>query len=283
MIDGNKIKITRKRLHLSQQKLAAGITTQGTISSLERNSTSPGSTILVKLLNRLNLTLADVVSENDPVRVDTLLKKADKLSMNYQYAKVIEVLKKIKNLTEPEQKKHYQFLYTDAKMWLEKKYDDAIFGFNQMLQLPQNDLDIYTVLATCELGVAYDMKKEPAKASFYFEKTADLFKKISVEAYIFWNLLISDNLAMYYSNTNQNDKCLEIIDQALEAAKISATSYFVDSFYYLYGEIKMQDGEKQDAFRYMIYARSFANFSDNRLIAEKAEKFLTSHGININI
>ncbi|QFR69394.1 helix-turn-helix domain-containing protein [Companilactobacillus paralimentarius] len=115
MIDGNKIKQTRKKIGLSQSDLAKDITTQGTISSLERNSTSPGSTILVKLLNRLDLKLSDVVINDIATENDQILMQADHFSMNYKYQEVIDSLKDFQQTDDKDQHAHYQFLKQTLK------------------------------------------------------------------------------------------------------------------------------------------------------------------------
>ncbi|WP_412989880.1 helix-turn-helix domain-containing protein [Pediococcus siamensis] len=279
MIDGHKIRTTRKKLKLSQQELAEGITTQGTISSLERNSTSPGSNILVKLLTRLNLTLADVVVNDDIVQTDTILKNADKLSMNYEHEKVLTELEKIKKFEDGDQKVHYLFLKTDAQMWIKKDLDDAIFGFNQILLTQNQDNDIYVVLATCELGVVYSLKEDMKKASFYFEQVAKLIKQVDVEKNLFWSLLLLDNLAKYYSNTHQLTKCLTTLDHALALNKTHNTFYFVDSYYFVYAEALDKMAKSTESLKYMLKAWSFAEFLDDTLVAKEAESYLKKHKV----
>ena len=281
MIDGLKIKKTRKELGLSQSDLAKNITTQGTISLLERNSTSPGSTILVKLLNRLNLKLNDVIINDENVKNEQILDQADKLSMNYKHNDVLKLLEQIKEPKIKEQLTHYQFLKTDAKMWETRNYDDAIFGFNQLLLLHNEDIDSYTILATCELGVAYGQKKDTDKSNFYFDQTVTLFNQFDINKNVFWSLLIIDNLAMYFSNNNNSKKCLEFINIGLKLAKKYGVANFVDSFFYLNGEVLEERGDHEDAIKKMLCAWSFSKFLENNIIEEKSISFLEKRGIKI--
>ena len=280
MIDGNKIKQTRKKIGLSQSDLAKDITTQGTISSLERNSTSPGSTILVKLLNRLGLKLSDVVINDIATENDQILMQADYFSMNYKYQEVIHSLKNFQQTDDKDQQAHYQFLKTDAEMWLTNNSDDAIFGFNQLLLLHDDISDIFTILATCELGVAYSQKNDITKANFYFEQTASLFKNYNTNDNLFWSLLIYDNLGMYYANNDKLEKCIDITTSGLNLAQRNGSSYFVESFYYLLSEMAEQQGKHSEAIQYTIQAYSFAKFIGNHLIGEKALAFLKKNGID---
>lgn len=281
MINGSKIKETRKKLGLSQSDLAKGITTQGTISSLERNSTSPGSTILVKLLNRLGLELNDIMIDDVILENSQILNHADKLSMNYKHKEVLELLNKVKEPEAKEQLLHYQFLKTDAQMWVSKDYDDAIFGFNQLLLFSNGDFDIYPILATCELGVAYSEKDDITKSNFYFQQTMDLFNKFDENKNIFWSLLIIDNLSMYLSNNKKNKECLNLLNKGLSLAENNSRANFVDSFYYMYGEILDKMGKHQEATNKMINAWSFAHFLKNDLIEKNALSFLRGKEITL--
>lgn len=92
---GKLIKNHRKTLHISQKKLAEGITTQGTISALERNSTSPSSEILAKILDRLSLTLDEVLVGNDKIDTQRWLNQADQEFMKYCYQAVLVDLSQV--------------------------------------------------------------------------------------------------------------------------------------------------------------------------------------------
>ncbi|TGD21493.1 XRE family transcriptional regulator [Companilactobacillus suantsaicola] len=280
MIDGIKIKNVRKQKGLSQVDLARDITTQGTISSLERNSTSPGSDILVKILNRLDLKLNDVVINDLETENDLVLTEADHFSMSYKYKDVIKALKKFQNTDDKDQQAHYQFLKVDAEMWITNNFDDAIFGFNQLLLLHEGLPDIFTILATCELGVAYSQKNDIGKANFYFEQTASLFKDFNTDNDLFWSLLIYDNLGMYYANNDKFEQCISSTTTGLNLAKKNGSVYFVGSFYYLLSEVAEQQNRHSEAIQYMIQAYSFTKFMENHLVEKKALAFLKKNNID---
>lgn len=276
LIDGNTIKQRRKELHISQKQLAQGITTQGTISALERNSTSPNSDILAKILERLSLTLSDVLIGSEKIDNQKLLKTADKCFMSYDYPTVLKTLAKIKQITDPHQRAHYRFLKTNAKMWVEKNYDDAIFEYNQLLQEATDQNEIYAILATCELGVVYSLKQDLQKSAFYFKKLPALMKKLDLNQHVFWSLSLFANLSEYYLNTEQYKKCCDLLDQALEFAKQHNTPLFVDSFYLLSAEaIKNETGKwTPQAIEYLTKSWAFADFLDDKPELAKAKKHL---------
>lgn len=276
MIDGKKIKAQRKRLHISQYDLADGITTQGTISSLERNSRTPNGDVLAKVLERLSLSLDEVVVGNQKNDNQIFLQQADTFSMNFKYKEVLSQLSLIKEIDDPEQKAHFTFLKTNAEMWLKKNYDDAIFGYNQLIQNLAGKNNIYAALATTELGVVYESKGDPEKATAYFEKLPALLDQLDLNKNIFWSLMLLDNLSKYYSNRKKYQECTDTLDKAIALAKNNSSSFFMDSFYYVYAEtLHDLHGEWTiETKKYMLKSWTFADFLNDNLIIEKTEKWL---------
>lgn len=280
MIDGQKIKDTRKKLGISQQELAQGITTQGTVSLLERNSTSPRGDILAKIIARLNLKLEDVVVDNEVLTAQRYLDEADKLSMNNQYEQALASLKKIEKLTDKEQEAHYLFIKTNAIMWQTRDFEDALFGFNRILQMRNKQDDVFTVLATCELGVVYLERGELDKASFYFEQVPNLLTNINLDDNVFWSLFIWKSLTTYYYRMKDFDKCAEILTKAEEFSNRHLTPVFVDSLYYTNALVLHDKSGKwtKEAIGYLLKSWSFATFSDNKRNIKKTSDILKEIG-----
>ena len=281
MIDGKIIKKQRNKMNISQKELANNITTQGTISALERNSTSPSSEILAKILDRLSLTLDDVLVADNRILNQRLLNNADKLFMSYQFEETLSLLKNIKETEGEEQLLHFTFLKTAAEMWIKKNYDNAIFGYNLILQKTTNKNNIYTLLATCELGVTYADKNDATKSSFYFEQLPDLLLRIDESQNVFWFLMILSNLSKYYSNTERYNDCLEVLNKGIKFAQKYNTLSFMDSFHFLYATT-LRDKEKKwnkTAHKYMLKAWAFADFLDDQLVLKKATKYLKEQGL----
>ena len=157
MIDGEKIKQARKRKKMSQKDLAEGITTQATISLLERNNIEPSGTVLGLILNKLDLQLDDVLINADTnMNISNKLRQAEICCMKYEYQDAKQLLNEIKDFVTEDFKTRYLFLETNTKMWLDSDFDSAVFGYNIIIQ--QNKNDIYTALARFELGFVYANK-----------------------------------------------------------------------------------------------------------------------------
>ncbi len=281
MIDGKKIREIRRNLGISQKDLADGITTQGTISALERNSSVPSSEVLAKILIRLGLTFDDIVVGENEISVARTLSEADRYCMNYEYDKVLDVLN---NITENKQDAHYLFLKTNAEMWQSENYDNAIFGYNLILQLHEQRLDIFTVLAICELGVTYSKKGDKEKSNYYFKQIPDMMEEIDLDQHVFWTLFLYDNLSKFYSNINDTESCLKTLGKAIDFAKKQATTFFLDQYYFLYAtEIRnKKNGWDEESISYLIQAHSFANFLENDKVIEKTIPYLKDIVENLN-
>lgn len=281
MINGKAIKNQRKKLHISQKELAKNITTQGTISALERNSTTPSSEILAKILERLSLSLDDVLVANVKTGNQNILNTADRQFMSYHFEDALATLKKIKKIADLDQQMHFTFLKTTATMWVKENYDDAIFGYNKILQKSTDNSNIHSILAICELGVTYDVKGEPDKSAFYFEQLPTLLKKIDTDKNIFWYLMLLDNLSKYYSNIKKYRECLAVLNKAIAFAQKHNTPLFIDSFYFLYATtLREQQGAwNKGALSYLLKAWSFADFLEDKLVLSKAQEHLEKQGI----
>lgn len=285
MIDGEKLRKKRVELGFSQTELAAGITTQATISSLERNASVPSSDILMRITTRLGMKPTEVISGDSNVAIEQQLSEADRLSMNYQYEKLLEVLDDMENIAEPEQQAHYLFLKTNAQMWLTKNFDDAIFGYSRILQLPDTRMSIYSIVATCELGVCYINKNNDLeKAGYYFDQVETMMVQTDLDEYPFLALFLYANLSKYYSSDKKDDKVFKILDTAIKFAQKHHTTYFLDQYYYLYAaEIKNQAGKwTESASLYLLQAYTFAKFNSDDVTLSKAEGYLKEIDIDVS-
>lgn len=63
MFQGKLVYNTRQKLNLTQAQLADGTCTQNTISKLENHNIAPTAAILVRICERLGLTLNDLFTE----------------------------------------------------------------------------------------------------------------------------------------------------------------------------------------------------------------------------
>lgn len=283
MIDGEKIKQVRKKKNMSQKELAEGITTQATISLLERNNIEPSGTVLGLLLNKLELQLEDVLlNEDSNVNISDQLKQAEIYCMKYEYHHAKQILNDIRDFITENFRTRFLFLETKTKMWLENNFDDAIFGYNMIIQ--ENKNDIYTALALCELGGVYAKKNLPDNACYYFKKVENMLHDLPLERTPFWSLFIYDNLSKFYSNILDNDKCLSILKTAEEFAKNLNVVFFLDQIYFLFATTirDINGGWNESSLHYLLQSYAFANYFNNKIVLAKSAQYLKENMQIIN-
>lgn len=112
MINIEKFVQIRKDQKLSQTDLCRGICTQSTLSKFENNGQVPSFKILKQLCDRLNIEVGDIMISSDEKKVARLLFEADFSFINFDYAKILNILSQInpQNLKRDEDKVHYHFL-----------------------------------------------------------------------------------------------------------------------------------------------------------------------------
>lgn len=275
MIDGEKIKQARKRKKMSQKDLAEGITTQATISLLERNNIEPSGTVLGLILNKLDLQLDDVLIDADTnVNISNKLRQAEICCMKYEYQDAKQLLNEIKDFVTEDFKTRYLFLETNTKMWLDSDFDSAVFGYNIIIQ--QNKNDIYTALAMCELGVVYAKKDMNDNALYYFRKVEELLSELSLERTPFWSLFIYDNISKFYSNILDHNKCLSILKNAENFAQKLNVVFFLDQIYFLFATTirDVNGGWNEEAIHYLLQSYVFAEYFNNRTVLTKSSQYL---------
>lgn len=146
-----------------------------------------------------------------------------------------------------------------------------------MLQLHETRTSIYSVLATCELGVCYIRKSNGMeKAGYFFDQVEKMMSEINLDESPFWTLFLYDNLSKYYSSTKQDKQSLKILDIAISFAKQHHVPYFLDQYYFLYAAKTRNKYEKwnESAILYLLQAYTFAKFNGNDVVLNKAESYL---------
>lgn len=172
MINIEKFILIRKTKKLSQTDLCYGICTQSTLSKFENNGQVPSFKILKQLCDRMDIEVGDIMTRSDNNRIAHLLFKADFLFINFDYAKILNILSQINSsdLKRDEDKVHYQFLQGQYALKSDHNDVSALFYFNNILtksKLPQND--IYRLLALNGCSKIYNERGELEKARHYYD------------------------------------------------------------------------------------------------------------------
>ncbi|HAT54559.1 MAG TPA: hypothetical protein DCW31_04865 [Lactobacillus sp.] len=279
MINSKAFKTIRKAKGYTQKSLAKGITTQGTISRMEKSSVEPSRKIMDSLADRLEVDVNDLIVHGQAEQVTQSLKKADNLYKNYEYQQVLDELNKYTpvEFSNISADVHYTFLKTASQVWLNHDLSEGIFGFNTILQ--KNEFSIYTVLATMELAVVYTYQKNKARAEYYVAQVPEQLNRLSDEAKHldpFWYAIIVENLARYYLHSARLKASQFYAKSLIDFLNEINSSYNLESAYLTLSSATSElDGNTQAVKRQLITAWTLALNANNEPVAKEAAKQMT--------
>lgn len=235
MFLNSTIKQQRKIKGLNQSELAAGICTQATMSNIENKGTVPSLGTLIKLCQRLDLTLNDVVSEFQLVE-DNLdeITNAERLVALDQINAADKKLQQIgAKLDENDEalNKRFQFL-SGYLCLLNDDLDGAVFHFNFVSDDALQADSSYVIAAQICLGQIYFQRDQLNRAEFYFRDTNSLMANFEVnnELSLFWLKICVRYAYQYLAKTKQTTAAKTLIKQLVDNQDYKISSRFVTEF-----------------------------------------------------
>lgn len=206
----------RKQMGLAQSELCEDICTQATLSRFENNGQVPNLKILMKLCNRLNLSLGDIfpkVGVKNPEAIEKMNQiEFWLITSEYEQARRLLVTLDCQALAEDELLKiRYHYLEGFLLLYNEAATMDIMFVFDQITTASHNrQTELFHLLAYTGIGMLYMREGDQNKAEFYFQKVMERiydFPHQTIEDT--WRVLhIVFQAAVFYSETNE----LEISD-----------------------------------------------------------------------
>ena len=164
----------RKQLGLSQSELSEGICTQATLSRFENNGQIPALKILLKLCQRLHISLGDLFPKVE-VKDSEVVKAMDQIEfflITSEYGKANEILETIDidQVEEAQALVRYYYLKGFILFFTEAPVMEVMFVFDQICMEEVSDSTIFRLLAFTGMGMIYMREKDNRKAEFYFNK-----------------------------------------------------------------------------------------------------------------
>lgn len=206
----------RKQLGLAQSELCEGICTQATLSRFENNGQVPNLKILMKLCNRLNISLGDLfpkVGVKNPEAIEKM-NQIEFWLITSEFEQACQLLATIdrEQLDDDELLKvRYHYLEGFLLIYNEAATMDIMFVFDQIMTANlTKHMEIFHLLAFTGIGMLYMREKDQEKAEFYFQKVLERiydYPHKTIEDT--WRVLhIVFQAAVFYSEINE----LEISD-----------------------------------------------------------------------
>jgi DNA-binding XRE family transcriptional regulator len=288
MFLGEVFKENRLKLQINQVDLAHGICTQTVISKMENQNIPPSSEILIKLCQRVNLTLNDVFSEFSKIPsknlIEDKLRDIDNFIQTKNFAAANELIHSVSqdNLTSS-QVAHLHFQLGKVSIPA-RDLDEAIFQFNYVLQVIDNRKIIFwKILAYSGLAHCYLIQNSDDKVNYYAGLAFKMIEQFKLEDQ--WNfgyyLESINSLATYYVSKNDSESANKLIQIGLQPHHGYLSTTFSDNLYYLSAFLKSNDTamNKNDLSRDLTMAIAFADYNKNQQLLDQVNRFMQANNI----
>ncbi|WP_125769696.1 helix-turn-helix transcriptional regulator [Companilactobacillus furfuricola] len=280
---GEKIRHYRKLRGISQSELADGICTQATVSLIEKKDKIPSMEILVRICERLGITM-NLVIVNDDSQIYSIISEIKKLFYQDDYDAIVAKLDKLKdiNINNKQEIKLIHFFSGLVEYEVEKNYDKAIFDFNRAMNVNIVSVDMYDILINIYTAKAYVNKGSDDEAKVYYDQSKDLIKssveKINDENYRD-SILIYANMAQLALELGDNESVIDYANEGIYIARKEQSLFKLDSMYCYMAEAGTKDGQKSD--EDYIKAYVISSISDNKHVFENLKSKISKMSLNI--
>ena len=280
---GEKIRHYRKLRGISQSELADGICTQATVSLIEKKDKIPSMEILVRICERLSITM-NLVIVNDDSQIYSIISEIKKLFYQDDYDGIVAKLDKLKdiNINNKQEIKLIHFFSGLVEYEVEKNYDKAIFDFNPAMNVNIVSVDMYDILINIYTAKAYVNKGSDDEAKVYYDQSKDLIKssveKINDENYRD-SILIYANMSELALELGDNESVIEYANEGIYIARKEQSLFKLDSMYCYMAEAGTKDGQKSD--EDYIKAYVISSISDNKNMFDNLKSKISKMSLNI--
>ncbi|HFU3946243.1 TPA: helix-turn-helix domain-containing protein [Streptococcus suis] len=278
---GEKLRLRRKELKLSQKTLAEGICEQSQISKIERGSFMPSAELLFKLSKRLEVPLDYFF--NEQIEVKSNLSHFKQLSSKLLEDRNYDDLEYIYQL-EVEKKGILSF---EDKMYLE--WSKAIIDFYKYNLTSQAISHLEQILPRLSSSTAIYLKILNTLSNFYsqvgleeeYEKNYQLLKELyqtkdlTNQEFLFGYIRIRFNYAHHLQSQKKYTEAMQEALEMIEFCKSKQTSYQLAPFLILVGNAGASFLDKEQVRNYYLEARELCRIYNNPLMLMKIESFLS--------
>lgn len=227
----NLIKKNRKKLGLSQEQLAHGITNQTVLSRIEKGTSTPSIDLTMDLLKKLNIPLEQLakIYGIDPTKNNSYYNEIEQLFYKRDYKTIDLLLKNIDtNKLSKKELSYIEFFGIAVEYFNEKKSNIAIEKLQYLLKNVDKDSLLYTkILYT--LGIIYDDIENFELALLYFDKVMPNLNKM--DSRMKYKTLYS--LSRIYCGMNDFGKANKIITELITNITEDKSLYLLADSYYL--------------------------------------------------
>ncbi|HFH9837056.1 TPA: helix-turn-helix domain-containing protein [Streptococcus suis] len=279
---GEKFRLRRKELKLSQKALAEGICEQSQISKIERGSFMPSAELLYKLSKRLEVPLDYFF--NEQIEVQSNLSHFKQLSSKLLEDRNYDDLEYIYQL-EVEKKSILSF---EDKMYLE--WSKAIIDFYKynltsqaishlekaLASLSPTTIIYLKILNTLSNFYSLVGREEEYEKNYQFLKELYQTKDLTNQEFLFGYIRIRFNYAHHLQSQKKYNEAMQEALEMIEFCKSKHTSYQLEHFLIIVGNAGASFLDKEQVRNYYLQARELCRIYDHPLMLIKIEHFLSN-------
>lgn len=287
MFLGSAFKEQRIAKELNQQDVCRGICSQAVISKIENLNISPSVDVLIKLCQRIDLSLNDLFSEFSKLPsnnfINDKIRRADLLFQNGDIFQSKDVLRSldISSLTKI-QNAHIHFLL--GQISSKSDFDEAIFQFNFTLQsLDNKTVNFWKFLAYVGLADIYQQKGSNDKEQYYMKLADQYFIEFDLfddlEFYYFLNAVTA--MAGYFAVNDNTEAAAKYISIGTKPRHGYLSAEFTDKLFFLAAKIaNPQETNYQAQISHSLtMAIAFADFNKNQALLDDINEFMEENNI----
>lgn len=267
----------RKSKGLSQSELADGICTQATLSRFENNNQVPNLKILLKLCQRIDLSLGDLFPKvSIQVSKDIeIMNEAEFNLITSCYAKSLDLLEgiNIDAIEDVQLRSRYYYIKAYSLIFTGSPLSDVLFNFDQVLFNDAEDhIEIYSLLSYAGIGMVNAREQEQEKAEFYFGKVLQRIYAYPIKSTEdTWRVLnIVYHSGEFYSNSDELVLANALLDYAITICMDNHVTYYLARATYQLAINAINQNESVEKILELIRdARAYAKINRNTIKIDK--------------
>jgi len=239
------IKKLRKNKGLTQAGLASGITSQGVISKIEKNTISPGIDLLNKIAERLDTSLIDLLSKNDNDELQYVYSHINNLILRREYELLADYFytePMIQSIQEHDEG-YYRWVQAIVVGLHEGSYEDGIEELKNALKC--NNEKQLQVRILNNLSAFYSMIREYDEALHYSQQATKLAHQISIGTNLKQQIFFQQ--ARLYSDLKKYREAIFESQLAIQFTVDVGNLFLLDDLYLLLGDSYKELEELKEA------------------------------------
>lgn len=285
---GKIIKNARKAKGFSQKDLAEGISTQSTISNLEKNNVIVEAQTLKAISNRLNIDFKELVDciPNKNCKTE-LFQESKKMLQKRKYNELKNLVTNTidTNKLSSNEVKEYRYLLGIANLYGVGDYEEALYQLNLGLQEGHSQrISMIETLTMNGIGLAYCMANELEKATFYIQKALNDFDEMTIKSSQLDDLnegvIIYSTTATYYSYVKEYKKADRLYKKAIDLQKKAIELFEIDNIYYERGLNLAKMGALIESKKMFFIGLGIAELNTNKPLIDKILKVAKEYGLD---